>query len=189
MGQKMSEKRVVKRYKENPFLKEMDITTRKKQVRVRALGKDSDISILNHESGEISGTQLITFKKVDDEEFVKLFAKNIALTFDLTAAGNKALVVLVWTVQYKAIEKDLVALDSFTHDDFLNAHTDKKDKFSIATFKRGIKELEESKIIAKAERPGFYFINPGFVFNGDRIAFTRVIERKKQLDLLEIENK
>jgi hypothetical protein len=29
-------------------------------------------------------------------------------------------------------------------------------------------------------RQGWYFINPNFLFNGDRIAFTTVIERKTQ---------
>ena len=169
------------RYKTNPFLDEMDINTRKKQVRVRALGKAGDTSILNHETGEVSGTQLVTFKKVDDEEFVKLFAKNLALTFDLTAAGNKALFILIWVVQYKAIEKDIVALDKYTHEDFVDAHssTDKPLKLSMATFSRGINELEKAKIIAKSRKAGEYFINPAFVFNGDRIAFTRIIERKR----------
>jgi hypothetical protein len=40
-------------------------------------------------------------------------------------------------------------------------------------------------------RQGRYFINPNFLFNGDRIAFTTVIERTKRnrdpntIDLLE----
>jgi len=152
------------------------------------MGKNGDTSILHHASGELSGTQLITYKQVDDEEFVKLFAKNISLTFDLTAAGNKALVLLIWAVQYTAIEKDLIALDSFAHHDFLNKHADKGLKLSMGTFKRGLRELEGAEIIAKAERAGFYFINPSFVFNGDRIAFTKIIERKsangEQMDLL-----
>jgi len=171
----MGLKRTVTRYKENPFLAEMVISTRLKQVRVRALGKNGDTSILHHETGELTGTQMITYHPADDEEFVKLFARNISLTFDLTAAGNKALVLLIWAVQYTAIEKDLIALDSFAHQDFLNKHADKGLKLSMGTFKRGLRELE---IIAKSERAGFYFINPSFVFNGDRIAFTRIIERK-----------
>ncbi|MBC9222158.1 hypothetical protein IBK32_10680, partial [Escherichia coli] len=46
----------------------------------------------------------------------------------------------------------------------------------------GLAELEAAKIIAKHLRPGWYFINPNFIFNGDRIAFTTVIERKKATD-------
>jgi len=181
----MVKRAAVVRYKENPFLDDMDISTRKKQVRVRAMGKDSDISIINHETGELSGTQLVTYKQVDDEEFVKLFAKNLALTFDLTAAGNKALFVLIWVVQYKAIEKDIVPLDKFTHEDFVEAHANNKKPLmlSITTFTRGINELEKARIIAKSRKAGEYYINPSFVFNGDRVAFTKIIERKKAVEI------
>jgi hypothetical protein len=37
----------------------------------------------------------------------------------------------------------------------------------------------KGQIIAKNVKSGFYFINPNFAFNGDRIAFTQIIERKK----------
>ena len=40
--------------------------------------------------------------------------------------------------------------------------------------------MEKAQIVAKTMRQGRYFINPNFVFNGDRIAFTTVIERKKE---------
>lgn len=40
--------------------------------------------------------------------------------------------------------------------------------------------MEKAQIVAKTMRQGRYFINPNFVFNGDRIAFTTVIERKKR---------
>jgi hypothetical protein len=40
-------------------------------------------------------------------------------------------------------------------------------------------ELVKAQIIAKTMRQGRYFINPNFLFNGDRIAFTTVIERER----------
>ncbi|MFY0838350.1 hypothetical protein ACA371_28650, partial [Klebsiella pneumoniae] len=52
-------------------------------------------------------------------------------------------------------------------------------RLSLATMKRGINELEKAKIIAKTMRKSFYFINPNFLFNGDRVAFTTVIERER----------
>jgi hypothetical protein len=45
---------------------------------------------------------------------------------------------------------------------------------------QGLAELEPAQIIAKHMRQGWYFINPNFVFNGDRVAFTAVIERKSK---------
>ncbi len=90
---------------------------------------------------------------------------------------------MAWAVQAGALAKDEVALDSFALEDFLAAHQGRnppiKD-FSIATFKRGLAELETAKLIAKTVRKGRYFVNPSFVFNGDRVAFSTVIERKKE---------
>jgi hypothetical protein len=43
--------------------------------------------------------------------------------------------------------------------------------------KRGLNELENASIIAKTIRKSFYFINPNFIFNGNRVAFTTVIDR------------
>ena len=172
---------MIKRYKENPFLQSTVISTKKKQVKVTQFGKDNNI-LVNQDTGEIRGTHVVTYKNVDEAEFVKLFVKNIALTFDLKAAGIKAFNVLMWCVQYKAIQKDVVALDKMTLEEFLEEHT---LNLSISTFQRGIAELNKAKIIAKTMRAGFYFVNPNFCFNGDRVAFTTAIQKKSKVELSE----
>lgn len=172
-------KKIVVRYDENPFVSEMVISKTSKRVKVSSLGKDDNV-LVNQNTGEVLGTHITTFKQVDADQFVKLFTQNIALTFDLKAAGIKAFNVLVWTIQNKAISSDLVALDKYTVDDFLKAHSELKIKLSPATFLRGLSELEDAKIVAKNIRQGFYYINPNFVFNGDRIAFSTVIEKRKK---------
>ena len=169
----------VTRYKTNPFLENMDVPVKGKQVRLSKLGKENN-ELINNDTGEVHGTHVTTFKKVDAEQFVKLFGANVALTFDLSSAGIKAFNVLVWIVQTSAISKDEIDFDHLVLEDFLATHCNKKPplKLSLATFKRGINELEKAQIIAKTLRQGRYFINPNFVFNGDRIAFTTVIERQ-----------
>lgn len=166
------------RHKENPFLIDMMVPTRSKNIRLSRLGAD-DNTLVNHITGESAGTHVTTYKKVDSAQFVKLFTANIALTFDLKAAGIKAMNVLIWTVQHNAISKDQVDLERLTLEFFLESHTNLNPplKLSVATFQRGISELEKANIIAKTMKKGRYFINPNFVFNGDRIAFTTVIER------------
>ncbi|HGJ5866392.1 hypothetical protein QE197_24725 (plasmid) [Arsenophonus nasoniae] len=167
------------RYKENPFIEGMVVPIKGKKIQLSKLGKDNNV-LVNQYTGEIYGTHITTFKKVDTEQFVKLFTANIALTFGLNSAGIKAFNVLIWAVQFKAIAKDQVDLDSIALEDFLEAHKDNNPsiKLSLATFKRGLNELENALIIAKTLRPGRYFINPNFCFNGDRIAFTTLIEKK-----------
>jgi len=169
------------RHKTNPFLDDMIVPVKGKQVRLSRLGRDESI-LVNQSTGEVQGTHVTTFKRVDGEQFVKLFTANIGLTFDLSSAGIKAFSVLLWVVQNKALSKDEIDMDSFTLEDFLESQTltnEQPLRLSLATFKRGINELEKAQIVAKTMRQGRYFINPNFVFNGDRIAFTTMIERKK----------
>ncbi|EMY8141480.1 replication/maintenance protein RepL [Shigella sonnei] len=165
----------VVRYKENPFIKDLALTISSKRVMISPMGKDEHV-LVNQSTGEVTGTNVVTYKKVDNEEFVKLFSRNIALTFELTSSGIKSLNVLIWSVQNTAIQKDVVALDQLAFDDFMKENPNLK--MTLRTFQRGLSELESSKIIAKTMRKGFYYINPNFVFNGDRIAFTTLIERK-----------
>lgn len=167
------------RHRTNPFLEGMTVPVKGQQIKLSKLGKDSNV-LVNQATGEVQGTHVTTYKKVDNEQFVKLFTSNIGLTFNLTSSGIKAFSVLLWTMQNKAISKDVVPLDIFTLEDFLSAEENLNSKFKLSptTYRRGIKELERSQIIAKTIRQGQYFINPNFVFNGDRIAFTTVVERK-----------
>ena len=166
------------RHKTNPFLKDFVIESRGKQVAVSTLGGQDNI-LINQTTGEVQGTQVVTYKKVDSAEFVKLFARNIGLTFDLGSAGIKAFNVLIWQVQSFGMNTDLVPIDSFTLEDF-NSKTEKT--LSKTTLLRGIGELEKAKIVAKAARRGYYYINPNFVFNGNRIVFSNCIERDTSQD-------
>ena len=166
------------RFKTNPFLEGMVVPVKGRQVKLSKLGKDDNV-LLNQTTGEFLGTHLTTYRKVDSQQFVKLFTQNIALTFDLSSAGIKAFSVLLWSVQLRSISKDEVFMDALTLQSFLEEQGNSNLKLSLATFKRGLNELEKAQIIAKTLRKGQYFINPNFVFNGDRIAFTTLIERKK----------
>lgn len=155
-----------------------------KDVRISTLGKDNNV-LVNQATGEITGTHVIARKRVDREKFVKTFADYMAFTFDLTRAGNKSLRVVMWALKEQAIEKDVVILDKYTYESFLELHgfgsdesvkNTSKPALSYATFARGLSELEKASIIAKTIRVGHYFINPNCMFNGDRVAFSTVIE-------------
>lgn len=170
-------KNEVRRYEKNPFIENMVIPVRDQKVKLSRLGKDDNV-LLNSQTGEEMGTHLTTYRRVDSEQFVKLFTQNIALTFDLNSAGIKTFTVLLWAVQHHALSKDQLDLDHFTLEAFLEQYPEKK--ISQATMKRGLKGLEEAQIVARTLRPGRYFLNPNFVFNGDRIAFTTLLERKSK---------
>ena len=170
-------KKEITRYKENPFLEDLDIQIRSKNVKVSKLGKQDNISLVNEDTGEHHGTFIGTTKRVDEEQFLKLFTSNIAMTFDLKAAGIKAFNVLCFVMQNTAIEKDKIFIDKYVLEDFNDCHN---KKLSKTVLYRGLGELINSKIIARAQREGEYFMNPNFCFNGDRIVFTTVIEKKEK---------
>lgn len=178
MDDKVKVRAIVVRHETNPFLEGMVVPVRDQRVKVSRMGKDDNV-LINQSTGEMLGTHVTTYKRVDAEQFVKLFAANIALTFDLKAAGIKAFNVLLWILQNKSISKDLIPLDKFALEEFLRAHNERKPpiKLSQPTFWRGLAELETAQIIAKHVRAGWYFVNPNFAFNGDRIAFTTMIEK------------
>ena len=171
------------RHKTNPFIANMVVPVKGRKVKLSTLGKDENV-LVNQATGEVQGTHITTYRRVDGEQFIKLFTANIGLTFELSAAGIKTFGVLLWVVQNKAISKDEVDLDALILEDFIEAHSgsNKPLRLSMTTFKRGLNELEKAQIIAKTMRKGRYFINPNFVFNGDRIAFTTLIEKNTERD-------
>jgi hypothetical protein len=173
---KIGVKMGLERHENNPFLENMVVPLKGRQVRLSRLGKDDNV-LVNQVTGEVLGTHVTTYRAVDGDQFVKLFTANIGLAFDLTAAGIKSFAVLMWVIQNHALAKDEVPLDVLALGRFLRDQPGKR--LSLTTFKRGLSELERAQIIAKTMRKGFYFINPNFVFNGDRVAFSTVLEKER----------
>lgn len=174
----VTERSQVVRHSKNPFIQDMVVPVKGQRVQLSRIGKDDNI-LINNATGEVQGTHVTTFRQVDSEQFVKLFTQNIALTFDLKAAGIKVFNVMMWTLQNKALGGDMIPLDKYVLAEFLESQSKRKPPVSLspATYARGLAELEHAQIIAKHIRPGFFYINPNFCFNGDRIAFTTLIQR------------
>ena len=169
-----------KRHTHNPFIKNELIPIGTKNVQITSLGKDANV-LVNRDTGEVTGTHIIARKRVDKEKFVKTYADYMAFTFDLTRSGNKTLRVVMWAVAHHALGKDIVVLDKYTLEEFLE-HLDGAgiNAFSYTVYARGLGELVRANIIAKASRPAHYYINPHVMFNGDRIAFSTVIEKESE---------
>jgi hypothetical protein len=180
----MSKSKII-RYESNPFLNETVLKTKSKKLKITNSAQINDETWINSTTGELVTTQLYTYREVDESQFVKLFTQNIGLAFNLTSAGIKALSVLIFEVQRSAIRSDIITLDDIILADFLKVNNDLK--LSRATFYVGISELIKSKILARYLRTGTYFINPNFVFNGDRLLFVNAIKKKSPSQSLEDE--
>lgn len=172
------------RFKKNPFITGDVIPVKNRQV---SLYRNSDKKILvDTITGEVNSTHVVKYKEVDADEFVKLFTKNIALMFELTATGIKAFTVLMFAVQKRAIGKDKIQFGRSVLREFKE---EMKMHLTESTFNRGIAELVKNHIIAKTIDKGEYFINPYIVFNGDRITLTNIIQKKKSLPSLNLYRK
>ena len=131
--------------------------------------------LVNSNTGEIQ-TQIAGFweaEEVDSTKFVKLFIRGVKALKELTGAGTKVFEVLYLTVQ-ENIGKDRVLMSFAEVDQALTP-------MSESTFMRGMRELVEKKFIAATPTLGVYWLNPDFVWNGDRLAFVKEY-RKKQIE-------
>lgn len=167
----MSRKRGVTAYAENPFVKDLTVTTRKKRVTVKA-----NRAIIDTETGEYEDTaEICQVHQVDDGQFIKLFTGQLKQIFDLTPSTYKMLQVVLHQVQ-QTINGDLILLDLAVAEKYFTA-TD-QPAMAKTTFHRAVKELIEKQFIAESIHTGMYYINPALFFNGDRVRFVTEYRRR-----------
>lgn len=123
--------------------------------------------LVSSNTGEIQ-TQIAGFwesEEVDSAKFVKLFVNGVKALAELSNAGTRVFELLYIEMQSN-IGKDQVYL-SYTG-------LDKNEKaISRSTFSRGLAELIDKKFIASMPAIGWYWVNPDFIWNGDRLAFVK----------------
>jgi hypothetical protein len=152
-------------YESNPFVGSAVANT--KQGVKRISNKTGDrMMVVSENSGEVvapAGFHQIV--DVDKTQFVKLYINGVKAFKDLTGAGTKVFEVLYMEVQNN-IGKDVIYL-SFSEID------QRITPMGEATFYRGMKELIEKGFIAESITQNKYFLNPDYMWNGDRLAFVK----------------
>ena len=162
-------------YEENPFMMEMQTKAR------RITKKRGDMMLVSNE-GEIV-SKVAGFweaEEVDATKFVKLFVKGVKALKELTGAGTKVFEVFYLRVQ-ENIGKDQVYMAFAAVDQDLTP-------MSNPTYDRGMRELIEKGFIAATPMQGVYWLNPSFVWNGDRLAFVKEYRKastKKAIERIE----
>lgn len=154
-------------YNENPFLK---FDTVKSKTR-RIVNKRGDMMMVNGDTGEVVApvAGFWQAQEVDSAQFVKLYINGVKALKELTGAGTKVFEILYMEIQ-RNIGKDRIYL-SYTGLDELAI------SISRSTFARGLAELIDKNFIASSQAVGWYWLNPDFVFNGDRLAFVKEYRR------------
>jgi hypothetical protein len=147
-------------YEQNPFM--LGIQTRTKRI----TNKRGDMMLINNDG--VIQSQIAGFwesEEVDTTRFIKLFVDGVKGLAELSNAGTRIFEVL-YTEMQKNIGKDQIYM-SYTG-------LDRKQKIiSRSTFSRGLSELIDKRFIAAMPAVGWYWVNPDFIWNGDRIAFMK----------------
>ncbi len=153
---------------DNPFMSGGGVQTRTRRI----TNKRGDMMLVNRDGviqSEIAG--FWESEEVDSTKFVKLFVNGVKALAELTSAGTKVFELLYIEMQTR-IGKDQVYLSYTALDE------DRQLTISRATYKRGLSELIEKRFLAAMPAVGWYWVNPDFIWNGDRLAFVKEYRRK-----------
>lgn len=167
------------KYRTNPFLPSMP-QTRNRRVKLYQRG-DMTMALFKAETGELLENHIGGFwegYEVDGARFIKLFVNGVKALAELSSPGTKVFEVLYRKMQ-EAIEKDQVYMS------FL-AINQSETPMSETTYWRGMNELIEKKFLATSHLPSIYWINPDFVWNGDRISFIKQYYKKGSATAIQI---
>lgn len=152
------------KFKKNPFIfEDTDKAVLKIELPTKTKKKiivSSELGVINVQTGEVEGGNFLWKNVVvDEEKFAKIYMSEISVLYNLTKTGFRALSFILNKLEPN---KDLVYIYYPEMQDYCNWKVRK-------TCNQGLKELTASKIIAPSLQPGFWFINPHIVFNGNRL--------------------
>jgi hypothetical protein len=153
-------------YRSNPFLEAGLVKARMKRI----TNKRGDMMVMQ-DSGEIVAPVAGFWhaEEVDTAKFIKLYVNGVKAFKDLKGPGTKVFELLYLEMQ-RNIATDRVFMSFSAVDQTMNP-------VSMATYKRGMAELIAKGFLAPTPVQGWYWLNPDFVFNGDRLAFVRQYRR------------
>lgn len=158
-------KRGLVKHDHNPFIAYALANTRQGVKRI-SNNDGSRMMVVSENTGEIvAPAGFWQAQEVDKTQFVKLYVNGVKAFKDLTGAGTKVFEVLYLKVQ-ESIGKDFLYLSFIEVDQQVTP-------MSKATFMKGMKELIIKGFIAESMVQNKYYLNPDYMWNGDRLAFVK----------------
>lgn len=161
---------------ENPFMAGANVATKTRRV----TNKRGDMMLVSKGDGEIV-SQIAGFweaEEVDSTKFLKLFVNGVRALAELKNPGARVFELLYIEMQNN-IGKDQVFLS------YAGLNEVQQKSISRSTFARGLAELIDKKFIAAMPAPSKYWVNPDFIWNGDRLAFVKEYRKSSSKKAIE----
>lgn len=112
-------------------------------------------------------------KVVDSQEFYKVYIGEIKSFFQLSNSSMQIFEYIMANILYG---KDKICL---------TVNMIKEDKsMTVPTIYRALNQLLDKKVIARADLPGCYYINPKIAFKGDRITIVKQYVKEREAGIL-----
>lgn len=154
-------------YEQSPFLRPGLVATKVRKIS----NSKGEMMVINGKTDEIVA-EVAGFwqaQEVDNTKFVKLYVNGVKAFKELTGAGTKVFEVLYLEVQ-KNVSQDKIYMGFALVDQETNP-------MSSATYDRGMRELISKGFLAATPLQGWFWLNPDYLWNGDRLAFVKAYYR------------
>lgn len=159
-------------YKKNPYVDNLVIPSRNKTIAI----SNKQLNLFDPKTGEVESAGIGFLgirKRVDTEEFVKIYKAQIKTLFELS---NRAIRLFGYCMEASKISHDKIILDAGECLEYTGYKS--RNTLSLA-----IAELLEKEFLARTTSSNIYFINPAKFFNGDRmVLFQEIIREGSKTD-------
>ena len=148
------------RHETNPFIPQLNVTP-SKGLTIHTFGKDEENQIVNTTTGEITEIGMVGRRRVERAEFIKFYTRDLGWMLELIPAGMAVLQLVLQIIQ-----------DHPGQDEVATGETIFRRygwKASNAYRMKGLANLVKAGLLARSTVRGSYWINPAYVFNGDRV--------------------
>lgn len=172
----------IEKFRTNPFLEHTAEISTTGYRKIFSEQRSDMCLVVNPTDGEIKPAGFYYRHEVEQNEFVKLYSEGAAALLGLKSAGKKVFQLVygqLFGKEGKGKTEIVLNYDMLSEDD--------RELFSRRTFERGINELLDAKFIAETYVPSYYFINPAFIFNGNRLAIVKefIVKQSNQYTTIE----
>lgn len=157
-------------YDKNPYVETASLSTNEGARRRSLASSDGTRLMITDGEKNLAPAGFWQYEEVDRTKFVKLYVNGVKAFKELSKAGTAVFEILYVEMQ-KTIGRDRVYLSYVGMSDEFN--------LSQATFTRGMRELIDKKFVAPTSSIGWYWVNPDYMWNGDRLAFVKEYRVKR----------